>query len=60
MKKQQNQEKHVALQEVRAELEFPRGIHPSEMSPEEANAFWIWYYAKELEPLPTGDEDFEE
>jgi len=30
------------------------------MSPEEANAFWIWYYAKELEPLPTADEDFEE
>jgi len=41
-------------------LDFPRGVHPSEMSPEEAMAFWNWYYAKELEPLPIDDEDFEE
>tara|TARA_R110002110_G_scaffold180347_1_gene386338 strand:- start:366 stop:500 length:135 start_codon:yes stop_codon:yes gene_type:complete len=43
------------------ELNFPRGVHPSEMTPEERKVYWAFYTCdKKFDPLPREDEDYEE
>ena len=61
MKQNSKQEKLVPSQEETVELNFPRGVHPSKMTSEEAKAYWAFYTCeKQFEPLPREDEDYEE
>ena len=59
MKKRPKPQKCVPLQEENVELNFPRGVHPSNMTPEESKIYWAWYTC-DLPPLPKDDEDFDE
>ena len=61
MKKEHKQEKPAPSQEEIAELNFPRGIHPSEMTFEERKVYWAFYTCdQKFDPLPREDEDYEE
>jgi len=43
------------------ELNFPKGVHPSSMTTEEAKAYWAFYTGeKQFEPLPKDGDDYEE
>ena len=61
MRQNFKQEKPVPLQGETVELNFPRGVHPSKMTTEEAKAYWAFYTCeKQFDPLPREDEDYEE
>ena len=61
MKQNSKQEKPVPSQEDPAELDFPRGVHPSMMTPEERKVYWAFYTCdKKFDPLPKNGEDYEE
>lgn len=61
MPKKFKQEKPVLLQEEPAEPDFPKGVHPSKMTLEERKIYWAFYTCdKKFDPLPKGDEDYEE